>query len=359
VRSRELRAALDELGEGIRLVELAFSDGRTDEHREAITAALREALPEGACIVAPWRGDAHRDHRVVGELCAEIARERDQALLEYPIWMWHWSHPRDDSVPWSAACSLHLTEGAVTAKRAAVSRYQTQTSEVRGRPALLTESFLENFSGKRELFFTTAGESPGALPESYFDGLYERNDDPWRLSTRWYESRKRAITVASLPRERFGSALEIGCSVGELTALLAERTGALVALDISQAAVDRAAARTRGLDNVIIQHRDATRDFPPGPFDLIVLSEVGYYWELPVLRTTVRSIVRSLSDDGVLVACHWRHAVADYPLGGDEVHRVLAEIPGLHRTARHEEADFLLEVFGTSEDSVGRREGLA
>ena len=38
------------------------------------------------------------------------------------------------------------------------------------------------------------------LPDAYFDGMYAGGDDPWQLSTRWYEQRKYAITLAMLPR---------------------------------------------------------------------------------------------------------------------------------------------------------------
>ena len=54
----------------------------------------------------------------------------------------------------------------------------------------------------------------------YFEAMYRESQDPWSLSTRWYERRKYALTVAALPRARYRSAFEPGCSVGELSALL-------------------------------------------------------------------------------------------------------------------------------------------
>jgi hypothetical protein len=59
-----------------------------------------------------------------------------------------------------------------------------------------------------------------------------------------------------------------------------------------------------------------------------------------------------------VLACHWRHPVADYPLTGDEVHAVLRAELGLKRAVIHEEEDFVLEVFTTSAESVAAREGL-
>jgi hypothetical protein len=88
------------------------------------------------------------------------------------------------------------------------------------------------------------------------------------------------------------------------------------------------------------------------------MSEMGYYLDPTALRDLVRRMRLALGDDGVLVACHWRHAVADYPLTGDAVHEALLE-SGLARTVRHVEADFLLEVFQVDPRSVARRGGLA
>ena len=53
----------------------------------------------------------------------------------------------------------------------------------------------------------------------------------------------------------------------------------------------------------------------------------------------------ALEPEGTLLAVHWRHPVADYPRSGDDVHRVLADCPGLGRLVRHTEPDFLAEVY--------------
>jgi LmbE family N-acetylglucosaminyl deacetylase len=361
VRSRELRAAIAVLAESATVVELGFADGRTDEFRAQIAAGLASSVPPTATVVAPWRGDGHHDHRIVGEICAALARENGVALLEYPVWMWHWADPDDPDIPLTQMRSLALSADAGRAKRDALTRYESQTTGLGDGPGdapVLSPTFLEHFERETEYFVVTNLPDKKSKTEAYFDGLYERNPDPWRLSTRWYETRKRALSMAVLPRARYRSALEIGCSVGELTALLADRSDSLLALDISQAAVNAANERTRDLAHVRIEHRDATTDFPEQQFDLIVLSEVGYYWEARTLDAMVREISRHLSQDGVVLACHWRHPVADYPLTGDQVHAALNASPDLHRLARHVEEDFVLELFGTSSVSVARSEGL-
>ena len=51
---------------------------------------------------------------------------------------------------------------------------------------------------------------------AYFDEMYRDVEDPWNFETSHYEQRKYAITVASLPRSRYRSAYEPGCSIGVL-----------------------------------------------------------------------------------------------------------------------------------------------
>ncbi|HEY1529979.1 MAG TPA: hypothetical protein VGF80_04135 [Galbitalea sp.] len=65
-----------------------------------------------------------------------------------------------------------------------------------------------------------------------------------------------------------------------------------------------------------------------------------------------------LAGGEMIVACHWRHPVADCPLSGDDVHDALRAMDGLTRTIAHEKEDFVLEIFARSRDFVARREGL-
>lgn len=199
---------------------------------------------------------------------------------------------------------------------------------------------------------------PEALQPQYFDELYARKADPWSVQSRWYEERKRYITMATLPHQRYGSALEIGCSLGVLTALLAERCELVTAVDIAEAAVAAARERLRGHANVTVQAVDVSAGLPAGSYDLIMLSEVGYYFEDAGLATLVQRIDQSLTAGGTLVACHWLHPVADYPLSGPAVHQKLRGHPGWFRLAQHLEEDFMLEVFSHDSRSVAKRTGV-
>ena len=101
------------------------------------------------------------------------------------------------------------------------------------------------------------------------------------------------------------------------------------------------------------------QQWPAGPFDLVVLSEIGYYCGSDDLDRMIGAATSSLTDDGVLLACHWRHPVADYPLTGDQVHDRLRREPSLAVLAEHVEEDFRLDVLVRPPAvSVARREGL-
>jgi predicted TPR repeat methyltransferase len=183
-----------------------------------------------------------------------------------------------------------------------------------------------------------------SLPETYFDGLYADSPDPWSLASRWYEQRKYALTIASLPRERYRRGFEVGSSVGVLTELLAARCDALLSVDIAAAAVTSTRDRVSALPHVQTAQLTVPDQWPSGSFDLIVLSEVGYYLDASALAVLIDKAVGSLDEDGSIVAVHWRHHVADYPLDGDTVHAALHADSRLAVLAHHEERDFLLDV---------------
>ncbi len=345
VRRDELRAAIAELAPAARLTTWDHPDAATGGHRDRLRAQVAEVLaatPADWLVVAPWPGDGHHDHRVVGEVVAEVAADR--AVVSYPIWMWHWAAPGDDRVPWARMLRVPSDPDA---KRRALAHYASQTG---GADPLLRPGILEHFLRAGEVVVADA------LPAAYFEATYDRHDDPWGFEGRWYERRKRALTLASLPDEWYPTGLELGCSIGVLTAELADRVDELLAVDISEAALAR--ARERLGDRVRFERRDLREGIPPGPFDLVVVSEVGYYLTREPLRRLACQLRDALAEGGVLVACHWRHPVRDYPLSGDEVHEELRAL-GLPLLASHVERDLVLEVFSRDARSVAERTGLA
>ena len=157
----------------------------------------------------------------------------------------------------------------------------------------------------------------GSLPPSYFEALYAEDADPWRFASSAYERAKYAATLKALPRQHYARALEVGCSIGILTRELAARCDTLLAVDVVDAALREAAARCAGLEGVTVRRLHVPDETPAGPFDLIVLSEVAYYWSAEDIVRVASLIEEVLVPGGDLVLVHWLGAT-DYPLSGDD-----------------------------------------
>lgn len=197
-----------------------------------------------------------------------------------------------------------------------------------------------------------------SVPTAFFDQLYQHNPDPWAFRERWYEQRKRALTLASLPRQRYRSTYELGCANGELSLGLAQRTEALLCCDAAAKAVELARQRLSDCLNAEVLQSRVPADWPEGSFDLIVLSEMAYYLDAGELRQLIERTLGSLAPEGHFVACHWRPAIEGCSLTGDDVHAMLHEGLSLCRLAQHIEDDFVLEVWGRDPISVASQEGL-
>ena len=188
---------------------------------------------------------------------------------------------------------------------------------------------------------------PNSLPPSYFDDLYRADPDPWKFETSDYETAKYAATIAALPKPQYQSALEIGGSIGVLTELLADRCEALLSIDVSQLAQDQAIQRCQQLPHVDFQIMRIPKQFPDRMFDLILISEVGYYWSWEDLRSAQQGLLDRLQPGGHLLLVHWTLYAKDYPLSGDEVHDAFLEWSPTHLrplAARREE-QYRLDLF--------------
>lgn len=157
-----------------------------------------------------------------------------------------------------------------------------------------------------------------------FERIYERSADPWGYLSSSYEREKYADTLAALPAKPIGRALEVGCSIGIFTEQLAQRCCQLVALDFSARALALAESRLAGLANVTALHASFPEQAPPGPWDLIVCSEVLYYLDRETLLAAVGWLATQLAQGASVLAVSWRGEGAHEPLRGDDAHDVLA-----------------------------------
>jgi SAM-dependent methyltransferase len=183
------------------------------------------------------------------------------------------------------------------------------------------------------------------LDVGYFRAVYAASPDPYGLAERWYEARKYAVSLALLPRERYGTVFEPGCSIGVLTERLAARCDSLLACDAVQDAVASARARTAGLPGVRVEQGLIPGEWPALSFDLIVFSELLYYFGDADLDRVLSLGNAALRPGGQMLAVHWRHPAPDHPRTGDEVHERLAEHSRLARLAHYRDPDFTAEVY--------------
>jgi hypothetical protein len=194
----------------------------------------------------------------------------------------------------------------------------------------------------------------------YLNSLYARDSDPWRLRESWYERRKLQLMLACLPRERYAAAFEPGCSVGEVTARLAERCDLVLAADFHADAVTAARKRTAGAANVEVRQLLLPQQWPLSTrFDLIVLSEIGYFFRASAWAELCARTGDSLADSATVVACHWRRDFAERILPTTALHAQLGKVLGLPQHTSVTDADFVIDVWTTSPGSVAETAGLA
>ena len=158
--------------------------------------------------------------------------------------------------------------------------------------------------------------TPSVGPE-FFDDIYARNIDPWDFGSE-YERLKYADTLAQLPPGRFRSGLEIGCSTGVLSGILADRCDRLLGVDFAEAALAAARRRHAGRSDLIFSRLHLPGEKPAGRFDLIVLSEILYFMDRADVQATAR-VVDQVSERGAtVILAHWLGNSADHPLHADE-----------------------------------------
>jgi SAM-dependent methyltransferase len=175
------------------------------------------------------------------------------------------------------------------------------------------------------------------LPPQYFEDLYSQDPDPWKFETSAYERDKYAATIEALGSERATRALEVGCANGVLTRALAEHCQALLAIDVSATALAQARTRCSDLPHVRFLLAGIPGDSVPGSFDLIVLSEVAYYWDDRDAARAAAAFKAARSPGGRILLVHWL-GETDYPASGDDaverLRRLLGEAARVEQASR-------------------------
>lgn len=197
-------------------------------------------------------------------------------------------------------------------------------------------------------------DSYGVTPEQ-FEQRYRRETDPWDYESSPYERAKYEATLDAAGPGPFASALELGCSIGVFTELLAPRCQKLLALDGSETALARARARlanSRAAERVSFEHRILPDGLPAGPFDLVVCSEVLYYWSEPLVLQAADRLAGALAEAAAagtrhprLVAVHWRRPGPERPLTAERVHALLGSHRSLEPVLDASTEEYLLHAY--------------
>lgn len=365
LREIEAKAALSILGvKEDHVYFLRMGDGALPLYKdpEFISSSIKIlniliALRPGV-IFLPWRRDPHRDHKATWQLCMEAIKEFDGSLriFEYFIWLWERAVPDDHPKP-TEGILRHVNISAVNQlKQKAISAHISQTTGLIDDDEngfTLSVEMLHHFDNPNEYFNETTSNmminNSNSLSENYFDEVYRAKEDPWNLATSDYERDKYNATLAALPRDNYNSVLEVGCSIGVLTQVLLQKCKNILGVDVADAPVLQARKRLIDYPQATIEKMAVPETFPDENFDLIVMSEVGYFFSFTDLNILAEKIEAHLNVHGQLLMVHWIHFVPDFPLSGDQVHEFLLNRSGVGQPFKHlyhqRTDDYRLDLF--------------
>jgi SAM-dependent methyltransferase len=183
----------------------------------------------------------------------------------------------------------------------------------------------------------------GNSSAAFFEKMYRQNVDPWNFEHSRYEQERYARILEAARGRRYSRAFEPGCSIGILTQALARLCDRLEAIDISPTAALRTKRRCKDLSHVHAWCGSLPDATLAGTFDLVIFSEIGYYFEENKLREIIDRLAGSLNPEGILIAAHWLGTSADHVLSGDAVHRIIRECGLLSLDEEERYAHFRLD----------------
>ena len=176
-------------------------------------------------------------------------------------------------------------------------------------------------------------------PSSY-DQVFTASEDPWESGSE-REKLRFATTLAVLSasgRDRFATAVELGCAEGIFTTMLAPMCERLEALDFSEVALSRARRKMQGRSNVSFRKWDMRNEPLSGTWDLVVAMGVitSLYRPRDVKKVSA-GVVNAVEPGGFLLFSDVRQSPVFEnawwgPLllrGGEQIRRHLTGLPDL------------------------------
>ncbi len=135
-------AALSGGGGSVPVTRLGWPDGARAGVGDDLVAALRPLVAGADLVLAPLRTDGHPDHDACGAAAASAVR--DGALLEYPIWTWHWADP--ERLAGRRLRRVELGAEARRRKASAIAGFRSQIEVDHGAGPVLPPHFLARFA---------------------------------------------------------------------------------------------------------------------------------------------------------------------------------------------------------------------
>lgn len=126
--------------------------------------------------------------------------------------------------------------------------------------------------------------------------------------------------------------------------MLAPRCRALIAVDRSTTAVHTASLKLTEYAHVRVAQAILPAELPECRFDLVVASEILYYFTGADLNRLLDGLVSRLRPDGDFVLAHWRAANKCYGYDGFNVHDEVQRRDELDTVVHHEDENFVLHV---------------
>src|SRR5882762_1025099 len=153
-------------------------------------------------------------------------------------------------------------------------------------------------------FLNTINRSLGTGNRRFeFERLYLENPDPWNYRSSEYERRKyeRVLACALKWRSASGSALEVGCSVGVFSGMLARHFDKVTAIDVSKEALAAATHHNHALKNVRFMHRELQSLDTDDQYDVIFCAEILYYIAKKDVPIVCQQLEKHLSAGGAIL----------------------------------------------------------
>lgn len=183
---------------------------------------------------------------------------------------------------------------------------------------------------------SATGISTNSRPASHFQDLYRASPDPWHFETSAYEQAKYRNSLQALGGRHFTSGLEVGCSIGVLTRMLACRCDRMLGVDIVEAPLPAARMRCANLPFVQFVRMQVPAEWPSEPFDLIVFSEVLYFLSAGDIAGCVQRVLNTLLPGGAVLLVNWTGETGDPSQGNAAPDRFIAAAAGRFGVAHQE-----------------------